>query len=875
MRIMRLPAAFALCAILAVAQATAPIPVDDFQEERGKDGDVALFIAERGELFCRTSPKEKGSFAAVGVLTHGRAPFDLEISGQGPFLNQNAHSLAALSLDFGRGGNAWPERTFLGLGCIQKTRGPLPPEWGGGISAKMVMRDNLTTAGAAPQRLHIDPAKYAPADWDGNLWIGLVLHNMGPSRTLRARLVGRQAAAEAPLPELTSAQISAMLASRQKAKLEKALASLERVADSVTSSSAEPDVEPFAAAMAAEWDPGTVRARIKTAIGEMTTAPIKIDRCAKLISTAAGIATGRGPDGVNVLNSVYARWRESGRFGEGIGCIVRTADNLTKIGLNGLASGEVVSDPPRPVRLSAARHEYEGFQIVLSALKSCARNVTVTLDDLRGPGGVVPASGGSVNAVGYVRIFTGQAAEALIPDPLLIGAIPELTPGQNQPVWITIYVPEDTTAGVYQGKVRIQAKGESKALSVPVELTVRDFSIPRQISLRSSFWMFRDQINRYFHLDEVDLDEYFRWIDCALQHRVCPIDVFEGQSAPLLNVSLETTRTVAGVTAVAGEPNLKPDFTKWDKYVDRMVAGGANTIHLGTTHHLGTYFADAHTPVATPAQIGRVVQLLKVLADHARSRGVFGLHYLQLRDETNAPDSLNVYKEVAKQMPDLKLLLTAPSPESKAYLTIPCPVSATFDPAWRDETKARGNEYWWYVCRGPNDPYANLFLYQSAVQHRALFWQTWHYKIDGLLYWGLNFWSWYDKVWPMNAGGVTTRVQPADVREYGTQVDRPGDGFVMYPGTKADQPLSSVRLEVMRDGEEDYEYFVMLDKLIEQAGEQVLDSPVLVRAQTARSNAGALVKDMTKYERDPEKYRSARDAVAQSIEELQKLVHTR
>lgn len=113
--------------------------------------------------------------------------------------------------------------------------------------------------------------------------------------------------------------------------------------------------------------------------------------------------------------------------------------------------------------------------------------------------------------------------------------------------------------------------------------------------------MFRDQINRYFHLDEVDLDEYFRWIDCALQHRVCPIDVFEGQSAPLLNVSLETTRTVAGVTAVAGEPNLKPDFTKWDKYVDRMVAGGANTIHLGTTHHLGTYFADAHTPVATPA----------------------------------------------------------------------------------------------------------------------------------------------------------------------------------------------------------------------------------------------------------------------------------
>ena len=39
------------------------------------------------------------------------------------------------------------------------------------------------------------------------------------------------------------------------------------------------------------------------------------------------------------------------------------------------------------------------------------------------------------------------------------------------------------------------------------------------------------------------------------------------------------------------------------------------------------------------------------------------MHYLQLRDETSEPSSLNVYRGVHEVFPELKTLLTVPSKE--------------------------------------------------------------------------------------------------------------------------------------------------------------------------------------------------------------------
>jgi hypothetical protein len=99
----------------------------------------------------------------------------------------------------------------------------------------------------------------------------------------------------------------------------------------------------------------------------------------------------------------------------------------------------------------------------------------------------------------------------------------------------------------------------------------------------------------------------------------------------------------------------------------------------------------------------------------------------------------------------------------------------------------------------------------------------------------------------------------------------PGDGVSMYPGPTPGQPLSSVRLEIMRDGEEDYEYFLLLDKLIAKAESTGEDTPALREAKAAREAARALVSSMTKYDHSGAPYLAAREKVGDAIESLVKL----
>ena len=106
-----------------------------------------------------------------------------------------------------------------------------------------------------------------------------------------------------------------------------------------------------------------------------------------------------------------------------------------------------------------------------------------------------------------------------------------------------------------------------------------------------------------------------------------------------------------------------------------MVAGGANTIHLGMSHHFGSFFGTKEQ-TATPQQLEQLKQAIRILEDHYKSKGVFDLHYLQLRDETNEPSSLNAYREVHAAFPEVKLLLTVPSPQGAAVRADSVPANA-------------------------------------------------------------------------------------------------------------------------------------------------------------------------------------------------------
>ncbi|MCC6485512.1 MAG: DUF4091 domain-containing protein [Armatimonadetes bacterium] len=863
-----LVATFALSQSAHSADPPSPLvmPVERIVTERWQDDSIAAVTPERLELACHSSASSEWDFSFAGFETRWRGPIRLEVRGSGGYQVQDIFSIAAISLDYGVRGR-WPERSFFGMGLIQGSRNPHPPSWGAESNGKFIMRGNLLEASQKPQRLTIDPQKYAPKGWDGRLWIGLVLHNTGRNRWLRARIVNTNIGSKTQSAELDIRGLRQRMQENQTQFLGNWLQELSERPQARLAIPVE-----LAAYFSGTEDasPRVTRKVIQAALEDSRKEALGAKRFLSLTGAYFGQPQEReaAKSAAQAANDLVKAWRRGGGVGKNLGCIVRVASNMEKVGLKDLAAGRVLGNDRRPVQISAARNEHEAFQIILTSLDGAQGRVKVRVQDLRGASGRIPASSFTTNAVGYVRIFRGEAHEALWPDPLLIGDIPDLKPGENQPVWVSLHVPAETPPGVYRGKVAVRADNGGE-VSVPLEVTVRNFCIPKKISLRSSFWLFRDQLNRFYHKDEIDLDDYLKWVDFALDHRLCPVDVYEGQCAQLVDI---VTKDAAGQYAL---PNPNPDWSKWDRYMQRMVDGGASTVHLGVSHHHGAFFADKENPVSSAGQVARVIQSLKTMEEHYREKGWFDLHYVQLRDETSAPDSLNVYKAVREQMPELNLLLTAPSTGARPYLRIPCPLTPSFDAGWRDEMHKEKDQYWWYVCVVPKDPYANLFIFQSVSQHRALFWQTWKYGVDGLLYWGLNFWAGYEYKWPQGSTGPRRRVAESGDPNFCPLPDAPGDGFSMYPGPQPGTPMSSMRLEAMRDGEEDYEYLVLLDRLIGENRQNKAASPALKEAITAREAAERLTRSVTDHERNPVAYQSVREQLARGIEGLSRIAGQR
>jgi hypothetical protein len=93
-----------------------------------------------------------------------------------------------------------------------------------------------------------------------------------------------------------------------------------------------------------------------------------------------------------------------------------------------------------------------------------------------------------------------------------------------------------------------------------------------------------------------------------------------------------------------------------------------------------------------------------------------------------------------------------------------------------------------------------------------------------------------------------------------------GDGYLLYPGPDL-QPLSSVRLENLRDGIEDYEYLWLLRDNVQKLRKAGRGSKTLLdAADKALAIDDALCQDLTHYSQDPAALRAARRNLASLIE---------
>lgn len=336
------------------------------------------------------------------------------------------------------------------------------------------------------------------------------------------------------------------------------------------------------------------------------------------------------------------------------------------------------------------------------------------------------------------------------------------------------------------------------------------------------------------------------------------------------------------------------DWTAWDSSIERAIdLYGFNSFQLpvhglgGGTFHSRTEPSLLGFMEDTPEYRQLFSAYVRGLESHLRDRGWLDEAYVYWFDEPDPKDYefvMNGFRKLKRYAPAINRMLTEQiEPELVGGPNIWCPLTPDYDPELAAERRREGDRFWWYICTGPKAPYATLFIDHPGAELRVWLWQTWQFEVEGILIWETNYWT-SDAAYPDQPqnpyedpmGWVSGYSTPAGVRSpWGN-----GDGRFIYPpeaaadanppGPLLEGPVDSIRWEMLRDGVEDYEYFVILRDLIEARRDRI---PVeeLGYFEGLLEVPATVSEGLTVFTKDPAPIEEHRDRIARAIERLRNM----
>ncbi|MBE3123685.1 MAG: DUF4091 domain-containing protein, partial [Planctomycetes bacterium] len=452
---------------------------------------------------------------------------------------------------------------------------------------------------------------------------------------------------------------------------------------------------------------------------------------------------------------------------------------------------------------------------------------------------------------------------------------------------VRVNVPADAKPGAYTGKILLAAEGY--AAEAPVRVNVYGFALPDRMTCQTAFGFSPGEVWRYQKVEKPEdrravIEKYLANFSA---HHISPYD-----PAPLDPIKV-TWPKKAGATRTPEELTPAFDWTAWDAAMTRAM----DQYHFNTfmVHVAGMGGGSFERRVegdllgykeGTPEYKAAFTNYCRAVQEHLRQKGWLPYGYVYWFDEPDPKDYAfvtNGFRKLKEAAPDLRRMLTEQvEPDLVGGPNLWCPVTPEYNHERSEKRREAGEQFWWYVCCGPKAPYATLFIDHPATELRVWLWQTWQRRIDGILVWQTNYWT-SDTAYPDKARPQNPYEDPMGwVTGYGTAkgVRNPwgnGDGRFLYPpeaaagaappGPVLDGPVDSIRWEMLRDGVEDYEYFVILRRLLKEKGAK-LAADERARVEALLTVPEEITKDMTTFTKDPAPIERRRDDVARAIETL-------
>lgn len=470
------------------------------------------------------------------------------------------------------------------------------------------------------------------------------------------------------------------------------------------------------------------------------------------------------------------------------------------------------------IALYAARGEKEALQLVLRSSEEM--RVEVTIDGLRQGDAELPPP--EIAVVGYVPVLQSSGYHQTAigrnewerlsisggertdgwqgwwPDYLVpTDGTVELAAHRTQPLWITVDVPKDAKPGLYTGTIRIAGEGVEK--EIPLSLRVWRFALPERPSLEAIYDL-RSGPGWTVAASDRERETWWRF----MRERRVSAD----------HIRPEPEFRISGGRVV----------------MDTMAFDRAAELYFDELQMAVAYFPDvfyaagwAHPPrsflgrpYGTEGYREAYREAVTLFWNHVKAKGWADRMVLYLSDEPfyDRP-------EVVRWLGDIIEIIREVDPEIPVY-------SSTwgFVPEWEGllnhwgvaqdgrfpldvmERRLRAGDKIWFTTDGQmeiNTPY-------NAVE-RVLPYYAFAHGVDGYEFWGIS-WYTYD---PYQYGWhsfIRQSERPGD--EFWVRYPH-GDGYLAYPGELIglDGPVSTIRLEQAREGLEDYEIYLALQRMSE------------------------------------------------------------
>jgi len=338
-----------------------------------------------------------------------------------------------------------------------------------------------------------------------------------------------------------------------------------------------------------------------------------------------------------------------------------------------------------------------------------------------------------------------------------------------------------------------------------------------------------------------------------------------------------------------GALEVEFEWEAWDRAMERAF----NEFHFNSFRCPvdglgGGTFMERYAPVLAGIQEGQpgyallLEKYLGGIERHLREQGWLKYAYVYWFDEPEPKDYefvMHGFAKLRKHAPGLRRMLTEQvEPELISGPNLWCPLTPQLNGDGTEERRQAGDQFWWYLCCAPKAPYVTLFTDHPGVEMRLWLWQSWAERVTGILIWETAYWH-SECAYPESL--QNPYADPMSwVNHVGRGERQPwgnGDGRFVYPPLSlftgdqkhpvTDGPVPSVRLEMLRDGLEDYEYFVILKKLLAEKGSG-LDAAARASADALLVVPQAVSVSLTEFSTDPAAMQAHRVKIARAIEAL-------